>query len=438
MRHLKKSRFTIEFPIQTDSEKLTAIYHTLTRSFILMAEADWLKVIQRKSIRQEKKTINMLRDQGFLANDNIDETAVYDCWKQQQVHDFTVISSKVNVTRKCNNRCRYCILDPQSKEMSPSIAWAMDRFYIDMIKEKRPLSVNDDYLGGEPLLNSAVILLSAGRRFNFCRKNNIEYGFTITTNGTLLTPEIVKKMKKSGLTGIRVSLAGPAEIHDKLRPSAGNRKTYHTIIENLRSVSGLIRITIECQYDSGSGDYQRVPEMFDDFKKNDIDITAIHFAPIMKKRGKSRFNSGTGDPQIALTLNREARQHGLVQALESPSSLCRAEFRSMFVFDTDGSMIPCPSFREGEMAYGHVLRGVDFVAESQLLNRRLPDKCRNLCAFLPICNGGCRQQALVYTGDFAGIDCQYETLSIFLDAYIKEKAEEVLNHKKGEYSAIAA
>jgi uncharacterized protein len=282
------------------------------------------------------------------------------------------------------------------------------------------------------------LLASAGRRHKHCQKNNIDYRFTITTNGTLLTTDIIQKMKRTGLSGIRVSLAGPAKVHDKLRPSAAQGKTYHTIIRNLKSISGMIPITIECQYDSGSTDFRLIPEMFDDFKKTGINISAVHFAPIMKKRGKSRFNSGMGDPQIALGLAKEARKRGYAKELEAPSCLCRAEFRSMFVFDTDGSIIPCPSFQEGEMAYGHVSTGVDFVAESQILKRNLPDKCLHHCAFLPICNGGCRQQALVHMGDFAGIDCQYETHRLFLEAHVKEKADDALRHEESAYSVKAA
>jgi len=120
--------------------------------------------------------------------------------------------------------------------------------------------------------------------------------------------------------------------------------------------------------------------------------------------------------------------------LEAPSSLCRADFKAMFVFDTNGSIIPCPGLQEGEMAYGHITKGIDFVAEAMLLKRNLPDKCVNHCPLLPICMGGCRQQALVYQGDFSGIDCQYDSQRLFLDNYIREMATVAL---AGEENAIS-
>jgi radical SAM protein with 4Fe4S-binding SPASM domain len=98
----------------------------------------------------------------------------------------------------------------------------------------------------------------------------------------------------------------------------------------------------------------------------------------------------------------------------------------MFVFDTDGSIIPCPGLQNGEMAYGHVEQGVNFIAESQLLKRRLPSTCLEKCPLLPLCMGGCRLQALTIDNDFAGVDCQYEALVVFLEDYVRHMAEKTL------------
>jgi hypothetical protein len=40
--------------------------------------------------------------------------------------------------------------------MSPETALAMDTFYIDTIKEKRPQKVKDDYLSGEPKVENVL------------------------------------------------------------------------------------------------------------------------------------------------------------------------------------------------------------------------------------------------------------------------------------------
>ncbi|MDY6838761.1 MAG: radical SAM protein [Thermodesulfobacteriota bacterium] len=423
MFSLKKSRFTVAVPVENKGQEIVALYQTMTGAFILILEKTWAYALSDPIAPADSATTDLLHEQGFLVKDGVDETTVFENWKQQHVHHFSTLKSKVLVTRKCNNRCRYCILDPEAKDMSSGTALAMDQFYIETMEEKGPQKVEDDYLGGEPLLNSKIIMESVARRFFYCMGKGIDYGFVITTNGTLVRPAVISDMKKVGLTGIRVSLAGPAPVHDALRPSKHNGKTYELIMENLQAISGMVPISVECQYDSGALDYLRVPEMLDDMAERNIGIDNIAFTPILPRRRRNLYNSGMGDPNIFLYLNREAGQRGYPINSEAPLNTCMADFRSRFVFDTDGSIIPCPSLQGSEMAYGHVNTGIDFVAESQLLKRALPDRCLKECELLPTCMGGCRLQALTNQNDFGGADCHYDTYRLLLEEYIREKAE---------------
>ena len=155
----------------------------------------------------------------------------------------------------------------------------------------------------------------------------------------------------------------------------------------------------------------------------------IVFTPILEKRGENGFCAGMGDVEIFLFLKKEVAQRGFPVNGNAPSNACMTDFCSIYVFDTDGSIIPCPSLQGGEMAYGNVLTGIDFVAESQLLNRKLPDQCLNQCELLPICMGGCRLQALTRHNDFNGIDCHYDTYRSLLEDYIRAQAAAALSGK---------
>lgn len=421
VKPLKKSRFTIALPLTNAPEDDVALYHTLTGAFVLMDHASW-HVLSQNPNQADFETRQLLRQQGFFLPSGTDEQAVYQSWKHQHMHDFTHLMAKVMVTRRCNLRCRYCVLDSHAGDMSCETADQMDDFYIHMIEQKRPRSVRDEFLGGEPLLNPSLIHKSAERRFAHCQNRGIAYGFTLTTNGTLLSPELISDLKSVGLSGISVSLAGPETVHDALRPAADNAKTYKRILSNLEAVSEMIPVSVECQYDSGAADYRRMPVMFSDFANRGIRIHEIHFTPILPKAGQSDFNCGIGDPEIGLELMDAARQHGYGPPLEAPSNWCLADFRSRFVFDIDGAIIGCPSLEKGQTAYGNVGSGIDFVEESQMLYRQLPATCLDDCSLLPICQGGCRHQALVNHGDFNGIDCNYDAMFRYLEAYLQQRA----------------
>ena len=427
MKGYRQSRFTLNTPIEVGDNDGIALYNTLTRALILMPENQWMNLLNESSAT-DPESVNRLLQSGILVKNDIDEAIVFNEWKQRQVHDFSTIRSKVLVTRKCNNRCTYCILTSEPKDMSHETARDMDCFYFEQIESNHPMQVRDDYLGGEPLMNHRIIIESASRRFYFCKGRKIDYGFIITTNGTLLTPKIIHRLKTVGLTAARVSLAGPAELHDRLRPSADEKKTYEKIMENLEKISGLIPISIECQYDAGARDFKRIPEMLDDIKRRNIEVENIAFTPILEKRGGNRFLAEKKDLQKFLFLQKSALTRGFPANDIAPSNACMADFRSFFVFDTDGSIIPCPSLQGGEMAYGNVLNGIDFVAESQLLHRNIPDKCLESCEILPICMGGCRLQALTYREDFNGIDCHYDAYRRLLTEYVRYKAMEYFKH----------
>jgi radical SAM protein with 4Fe4S-binding SPASM domain len=206
----------------------------------------------------------------------------------------------------------------------------------------------------------------------------------------------------------------------------GGGKTYETIMKNLEKISGSIPIHIECQYDAGTHDFEQIPKMLDDMSRRNIRVEDIAFTPILEKRGQNEFCAGMGEVEKFLFLKQEAAQRGIPVNESAPSNACMADFRSIFVFDTDGSIIPCPSLQGGEMAYGNVLTGIDFVAESQLLNRKLPIKCMEQCELLPLCMGGCRMQALTRHNDFSGADCYYDTYRRLLEDYIRTKATAAL------------
>ncbi|MFH1148314.1 MAG: radical SAM protein [Pseudomonadota bacterium] len=423
MARLKKSRFVVEVPVEKDGRDFVALFHTMSKALALMPGMAWHSVTGEVDMSPDDG--DTLCEQGFLLKEDTDETAVFHHWKHQHVYDSSTVKSKVLVTRQCNNRCRYCILDAEAGHMSPEVAKVMDDFYIGIINERNPKNVSDDYLGGEPLLNPGVILESASRRFHYCLGKGVEYSFTITTNGTLVNYDLIAKMQETGLGGIRVSMAGPAPVHDALRPSKENGKTYDRIVKNLQAISGQVRINIECQYDSGSQDYLSIPVMLDDFKERGIVVENIAFTAILRSRKEDSYESGMGDPKIALFLMQEAEKRGYPQFEEPPSTACMADFQSKFIFDTDGSIIPCPSVQGGEMAYGHVNKGIDFILESQKLNRILPEKCLKECPILPICMGGCRLQALVGNNGFNGIDCHYDANRFFLENYIMEQASRI-------------
>jgi uncharacterized protein len=426
MAEVKMSRFIIQVPIEKDGRELIAAFQTMTTSLIVAPETVWT-IIKNDPTQGEPGIVEALLQQGFLHRTATDEDTLLAAYKQQIVHDFTAIKTKTLITRLCNNACSYCIIKPEGTNMTPETALNVDRFCFELARKKRPREVEDVYTGGEALLNPSVLLESASRRCRTYTEWGIRYGFSVITNGSLITPALVVKLKQMGLTGLRVSIAGPASVHDRLRPlrdAAGNGgKSYDLILRNLEAISGAgVPIIVQTQYDSSSDDYLLLPEMLDDFRRRGIAVQSVAFTPIMPRRDETIYRGMTGDPAKLLFLMKEAEKRGYRQFHSPPANACMADIRSRITFDTDGSILACPSLQSGEMVYGHATSGIDFVAESQLIPRRFPEKCLTACALLPRCWGGCRLNALARGEDFNGIDCQADALWPILDEQVRQQA----------------
>ena len=385
-----------------------AIFNTLSQALCLVKEDDWVKLLGSATLSAEEAKLGAdLCAQGFLLPEGCgQELDIFRHWRQQMVHDWRSMGSKVLLTMACNNGCTYCGSHREALSMSAETARAVDDWYCRMIDEKRPQKVADDYLGGEPLLMVDLLLAIAGRRLAFCRERNIGYSFSLTTNGRLLNRVTVQQLIEVGLNKVRVSMAGPADIHDALRPGVNGEPTYAQIVGNLAEVSDLIPVMIECQYDGLSGDFRRMVEMLDDFQARGIRVQEVNFTPILAQRGGCNYPGGLNDPRKQLWLQKEAAKRGMSGESGPPSNNCLAELRSRFVVDCLGNLLPCPALQTGERAYGDTRTDVDFRAEALLCQHNLPDTCLNDCPVLPLCKGGCRNQALVAQGDFNGVDCR--------------------------------
>ncbi len=143
----------------------------------------------------------------------------------------------LELTEKCNMRCRYCIYHSGNggyrefgkSDMSFQIAkLALDQFLKDSQEEELYVS----FYGGEPLLRFPMIQ----QCIEYCLKNYSDKNirFTMTTNATLMTREIAKYLAALPKAIITVSLDGPQEIHDKYRLFSNHTGSFTKTVQGLR------------------------------------------------------------------------------------------------------------------------------------------------------------------------------------------------------------
>lgn len=176
-----------------------------------------------------------LRQDGQLYTDDIYENYV-DEFKSR---DVVVKALCLNIAHDCNLRCKYCFADEgeyhgRKALMSFEVGKAALDFLVKNSGNRHNLEV--DFFGGEPLMNFEVVkqIVEYGRSIE--KEAGKNFRFTITTNGTLLTQEILDYCNKE-MGNIVLSIDGRKEVNDKMRPRAGGQGTYETIVPKYLKVA---------------------------------------------------------------------------------------------------------------------------------------------------------------------------------------------------------
>ena len=149
--------------------------------------------------------------------------------------DPPVHAISLAIAQKCNLGCAYCYAQQgefggTAKNMSREVAeQAVDL----LINNAQPGSrLNLAFLGGEPLANRALLQETTRRAAGMAAARGVTLGFSITTNGTLLTEADADFFEEFGFA-VTVSLDGSREVHDAQRAFKTGRGTFDRIVRNL-------------------------------------------------------------------------------------------------------------------------------------------------------------------------------------------------------------
>src|SRR5205814_5081162 len=136
--------------------------------------------------------------------------------------------------------------------------------------------------GGEPLLNLPVMYVLAERMWNATQSRGVSMLVNIITNGLMLTPAVVDRMLPYGLNGIKITLDGDRDPHNRMRPLRGGQGTFDRLVENIRRVAGRCRISIGGNFDESSVD--SFPALLEFLKAQDFadKLVKVNFKPIVR------------------------------------------------------------------------------------------------------------------------------------------------------------
>ncbi len=157
----------------------------------------------------------------------------------------------LHVAHNCNLNCGYCYAEAGLyKGEATLMGGARAREYVDWLFDQADPDVRElglTFFGGEPLLNFGVVRETAAYAQERAGREGKRVRFGITTNGTLVTPEISDFLRSIGAV-VTISLDAKGKTNDRLRPYHSGRGSYDVVMEKIRPLleSGLCaaRVTV--------------------------------------------------------------------------------------------------------------------------------------------------------------------------------------------------
>lgn len=422
---MKLSQFTILVPDFPADGKYLA-YNTFNQATAVIGERakSFLSNLHDPIRNHEKKYMDTFTNLGFAVDDSMDESAEFKDWYDKARYDKSAIRATILTTYDCNFACEYCIQEGVKRKLKTDEEHCRDtvKWLVNRVDKYQSDSIQLQFYGGEPLMNVWPIDYIASEINEYSKANGISFSFAITTNGSLLKPDIVERLTPLGLESVKITLDGDRDAHNAKRPFKNGKGSFDIIVENIRQAVDKVKVRVGANVDSEN--LESISRLLDYLEriglKNKIDL--IRFDPIVRIQGQDGTSQSTRRIDCAPVSEEwaldnliwptwDAFNRGFKTRSEIQSTICSMNRDgTAVVIDPLGRIYTCPAFvgREG-LQVGDIYHQELFDRHREFMNMEVPDDCFK-CAYMPACGGGCKHMAYTRYGDLRRTVCEKDYL----------------------------
>jgi len=385
----------------------------------------WRNKYEIKEIKNAFEFLRLFSIKGYFSTHR-----PKNLWRPNFDNDFKeILDSKINIlilniTEKCNLRCKYCVYSGtyyyERTHSNYSMEWNTIEKSLKFYLSNKFFKSDNKYIsfyGGEPLLELEKI------------KNIIEYicknfknkcYFSMTINGTLLNEEIIKFLIKNSFF-LTISLDGPKSVHDKYRVAKDGSPTFEKIIKNLSLIKKLdskyyqnnVNFSITIAPNVSPIEIDEFFESFEFAREKDLQVNYVipfdtkffeifgnydlkHYKEIEELREKyikdriknkqpSPFRKALFD-KILVAIHK--RKIGIMGNIAPANGICIPGERRLFV-SVRGKFYPCERMGEFEsFCIGDIEKGLDIEKIKNLVENYITNsekECLN-CWAIRLCD----------------------------------------------------
>lgn len=310
----------------------------------------------------------------------------------------------------CNLRCTYCYGEDGQYNDSGIMDLPTAKRAVDLlVKETLTDEVTVCFFGGEPLMNFSLLK----EIVNYCRqveqKTNKRIRFTMTTNGTMITPEIETFIIDNGLS-VQLSVDGDKDTQNANRFYSNKRGTYDDIIQRTQKLRELGLLSVRATVTPYNFDLISIFNHLDSLHFRQIVLSPAF--NLLSSEDYIRLADAYVEFFLYLEKNLKERNYRLVlknklfkqELSKINQSIKRTRScgvgRNLAAIDIHGSIYPCQRFVSiKESVLGDVDSGYQ-TREAFLSNLNVAsnNKCSN-CFARNLCVTGCPHSNIEETGN---------------------------------------
>jgi uncharacterized protein len=381
------------------------VFNTLSGSLLCVHEEEYEKLLlflNGEDINECSSDLLTKLAQGhMIIRNDFDELALlskrFDLNRNNKSHfSLTIVNSL-----GCNFNCIYCFEKKYSSIMSEDV-----QNHVIKLLEQKIVNINSfnvSWYGGEPLLGKKVLIKLSETFIEKCKQAKVKYSAKIVTNGYLLNKVTCTQLRDCQVKQAQITIDGPPEIHNKMRPLVNGEGSFWQIIKNLHNAVQYMDVLVRVNIAADNTEYTE--QLFDILKKEGF-INKISIYPGRLQNFTANKDTFSGLYQPSCLNNNEfsdfvkkfqiiAKKYGFFGKPNLPKpiySSCTASRSNEWVIGSKGELYKC------WVSVGDTNEVVGNIRDINNLNSCLKkwisynplndDECRR-CIVLPLCMGGC-------------------------------------------------
>lgn len=407
---MRQSRYNVV--VQRDAR--TWIHNGLSGQVVAMDSAVWADVLTFLDADDSRPPpVDALRDltvARMLVSDEIDELAVLERRYRAGADDRSSFALTIVTSLGCNFDCPYCF----ENKPPATIDAETERLLLEVLEAQLGTIRRFDvtWYGGEPLLAQDRIDRLSQAFVSRTTTAEVQYCARIITNGYLLTPDVARRLRALRVGTAQITLDGPPEAHNRMRPLRSGRGTFDVVLDNVVACADLLPISIRVNLDaSNAGEYLRLLDLL--VERGLAGRVTVYPGRIVAYPDQAGAPSESYRPHCFSTpefaeVEREflaaAYQRGLASP-ELPGPIptpCTAVRTNELVVGARGELYKCyDSVGNSQEVIGHLRSWRDpndRVLKWLRYDPFADEDCRS-CIALPTCMGGCAHNQMTFPGD---------------------------------------